>query len=72
MCLKEITRFKMKFFYYRDSVESLNYKFDEKSSSTTSIFSINFAEINSELTKYDLDLGNAENWADLQSEEVFI
>ena len=55
----------MNFYLKRDSSESLNYKFDDKTGSTASI---NVAEIETEFTVYDNVLGNAENWAALQTE----
>lgn len=52
--------------FYRDSVESLNLKYDDKT--TTSAFNQIFADINAEFSKYEFDF-SVENWADLQIEE---
>jgi hypothetical protein len=66
----------------RESVDSLNYKFDDSNGNTQSSssffplnlsnnqFRINLNEINKDFSYYD-DEFNANNWADLQTEEVY-
>jgi hypothetical protein len=68
----------------RDSVDSLNYKFDDSilpvpnahqssglagTSAAANAFHANLAEISKEFSAYDSEF-SANNWADLQSEEV--
>jgi hypothetical protein len=62
-------------------VDSLNYKFDDSNGNSQSSsffllnqsnnqFRINLNEINKDFSYYDNEF-NANNWADLQTEEVF-
>lgn len=62
---------------YRESVDSLNYKFDENSSINSSTNNTcnnsNFRMSLNDLNKEFFDLDNefsANNWADMQSEDV--
>ena len=58
-------------FVYRDSVDNLNYKFEDGCSiqTTNSQFQINLDELNKEFIPFDSEF-NVNNWADLQLEEV--
>lgn len=59
--------------YLRDSVDSLNYKFEDGCSiqSTSSLFRINLDDLNKEFHLFDSEF-NVNNWADLQLDEVIL
>lgn len=58
----------------RESIDCLNFKFDENSiqssnSSLTNFFRVNLNDLNKEFYKFDSEF-SATNWADLQTNEV--
>ncbi len=55
----------------RDSIDSLNNKFEDACSiqSNNSLIKINLDELNTDFMKFDSEF-SVNNWADLQSEEV--
>jgi hypothetical protein len=61
----------------RESIDCLNFKFDENSiqssnnSSLTNFFRLNLNDLNKEFYKFDSEF-SATNWADLQTNEVLI
>ena len=63
--------FQVIFFVSSDSVDSLNYKFEDGCSVQTagSLCRVNIDELNKEFSQFDSEF-NVNNWADLQSDEV--
>lgn len=66
-----ILNFNSRFYFYRESVDSLVYKFDENSATpnTSANFRISLIDLNKEFSALDNEF-SANNWADMQNEEV--